>query len=85
MTGTLNCSSYTTLVFQAVACDTTWKQFALFVDELDQEVRVFVVNVLDTKFAETAIFFAAQPKFWVAKELDIFSGSSHSMERVSDW
>ena len=56
MTCALNGSSYTALVFQAVACDTAREQFALFVDELDQEVRVFVINVLDTEFAETAIF-----------------------------
>lgn len=84
MARTLDGRSYTALVFQAVACDTTRKQFALFVDELDQKVRVFVINVLDPEFAETAVFFATQPKFWVAEELDIFSGSSHSMERMSD-
>jgi hypothetical protein len=70
-------SRYTALVFQAIARDTTREQFALFVDELKEEIRVFVINVLDPEFAETAVFFATQPKFWVAKELDIFSRSSH--------
>ena len=73
MTCTLDGGSHTTLVLQAVACNTTREQFALFVDELDQEIRILVVNVLDAEFAETAVFFAAQPKFWVAQELDIFS------------
>ena len=73
MTCTLDGCSHTALVFQAVACDTTWKQFALFVDELQEKISVFVVNVLDTEFTETAVLFASEPKFWVAEEFDIFS------------
>lgn len=85
MTCTLDGGSHTALVFQAVACNATRKQFALFVDELDQKIRIFVVNVLDAELAETAVFFAAQPEFGVAQELDIFSRSSHGIVRVSEW
>ena len=85
MTGTLDGSSHAALIFQAVACDTAWEQFALFVDELEQEICVFVINVLDAEFAKTAVLFATQPELRVAEEFDIFSGSSHGMERMSDW
>jgi hypothetical protein len=61
------------LVFEAVTGDTAWQQFALFVDELEQKVGIFVINVFDTEFAETAIFFVFQPDFRVAKKLYIFS------------
>ena len=85
MTCALNGSRNAALVFQAVACDTAWEQLALFVDELKEEICVLVINVFDSKFAETAVLFAAQPEFRVAEELDIFSRSSHSMERMSGW
>ena len=73
MTGTFNGAGNAALVFQAVTCDTAWQQFALFVDELEQKIGIFVINVLDTEFAETAIFFVPEPDFWVAEELYIFS------------
>ena len=84
MTRTLDSSGYAALIFQAVACDAAREQFALFVDELDQKIRIFVINVLDAEFAETAVFFATQPEFWVAEEFDIFSGSSHNVVQLSD-
>lgn len=73
VTGAFYGSGHAALEFQAVARDAAWEQFALFVDELEEEVLVFVVNVLDAEFAETAVFFSTQAKFWVAKEFDIFS------------
>jgi translation initiation factor 2B subunit (eIF-2B alpha/beta/delta family) len=73
VTGAFYGNSHTALVFQAVACDTTWEQFALFVDELKEEIRIFVINVFDAEFAETAVFFVPEPNFWVAEELYIFS------------
>ncbi len=82
MASAFNGGGYTALVFQAVARDTAREQFALLVDELDKEVRVFVINVLDSKFAEAAVFFATQAEFRIAEELDIFSRSSHGMERM---
>lgn len=57
MTGAFYSGRYTALVFEAVTGDTAWQQFALFVDELEQKVGIFVINVFDTEFAETAIFF----------------------------
>lgn len=61
------------LVFEAVACDTTWQQFALLIDELKQKICVFVVNVFDAELAETAVFFAAQSDAGIAKKFYIFS------------
>jgi len=73
VTSTLDSSRNATLVFEAVARDTAWQKRALFVDELEEEIRVFVVNVLDAEFAETAIFFVPETDFRVAQELYIFS------------
>ncbi len=73
VTGTLDSRSDATLIFQAVARNTTRQQFALFVNELKKEVRILVVNVFDAVFAETAIFFATQTDFRVAEEFYIFS------------
>jgi hypothetical protein len=61
------------LVFEAVASNTTWQQFALLIDELKQKICVFVVNVFDAELAEAAVFFAAQPDAWVTKKFYIFS------------
>jgi len=71
--GTFDGSRYAALVFQAVAGDAAREQFALFVDELQQKVAVFVVNVFDAEFAETAVFFVAQPDFRVAEKFYVFS------------
>jgi hypothetical protein len=73
VTGAFYSGRYTALVFEAVTGDTAWQQFALFVDELEQKVGIFVINVFDAEFAETAIFFVFQPDFRVAKKLYIFS------------
>lgn len=73
MTSTLDSSRNATLVFEAVARDTARQELALFIDELEEEIRVFVVNVLDTEFAKTAIFFIPETDFRVAQELYIFS------------
>lgn len=73
MARTLHGGSNAALEFQAVARDAAGQQLTLFVDKLDQKVWVFVVNVFDAELAETAVFFGAQPDFWVAQEFDIFS------------
>jgi len=73
VTGTFYGRRNAALVLEAIACDTAWQQFALFVDELKEEIGIFVINVLDSEFAETAIFFVPKPNFWVAEELYIFS------------
>jgi len=69
----LHGGSNAALEFQAVARDAAGQQLALFVDKLEQKVGVFVVNVFNAEFAETAVFFGAQPDFGVAQEFDIFS------------
>lgn len=73
MAGAFDGCGYAALVFQAVACDAARKDFALLVDELNEKIGVFVVNVLDAEFAETAIFFLAQPNFRVAQKFYVFS------------
>jgi hypothetical protein len=73
VTGALNGRRYAALVFQAVARDPARQEFALFVDELEQEFRIFVIDMFDAEFAETAVFFAPEPDFRVAQKLYIFS------------
>lgn len=73
MPGTLDSGSHPALIFQAVTGDTARQQFALFVDKLEQKVRVAVIDIFDTELAETAIFFAFQANFWIAEKLYIFS------------
>ena len=66
-----------TLVFQRVASDAAWQQFALFVDELKQKLSVFVINVFDSEFAETAIFFALLTNIRITEKFYIISTSRH--------
>jgi hypothetical protein len=73
-----NSSGYTALVFEAVTRDSARQQLALFVDKLQQEVGVLVINMLEAKFAETAVFFCTQPDFRIAEKFNVFSGSSHN-------
>lgn len=80
--GALYGGSHAALVFQAVARDTARQQFALFVDELKQEIGVFVIDVFDAEFAETAVFFTAQTDFRIAEKLYIFSCSSHCILNI---
>lgn len=63
----------TALVLQGVAGDTAGKHFALFVDELKQEIRIFVVDIFDAELTETAVFLAFLTKVRVAEKLDIVS------------
>ena len=71
--GTFHSGRYPALIFQAVAGNAARKQFALLVDELDQKVGIFVINVFDAEFAKTAVFLAAQTDFRIAQEFYIFS------------
>lgn len=73
MTGTLNGGSHPALVLQRIAGDAAWKHFALFVDELQQKVTVFVVNIFDTELAEAAVFLALLADVRIAEKLDIVS------------
>ena len=55
MTGTLHCLCYAALVLERSACDAAWENLALLVEELLEELRIFVVDVLDAALLETAI------------------------------
>ena len=57
MAGTLNSLSHTALILQRVTSDTARENLTLLVQELLQELRVFVVNVLDTALLEATILF----------------------------
>ena len=77
MTCALDGSRNFALELERVARDAARQQFALIVDELKQEVCVFVVNVFDPELAETAVFLAVLADFRVAEKFDIVSGRSH--------
>jgi len=55
--GTLDGHREAALILQACACDATWQNLALVVQEFPQKLRVFVVDVLDPIALEAAIFF----------------------------
>ncbi len=57
MTGTLHCLSYTTLELQRSTCDAAGKDLALLIEELLEELRVLIVDVLDAAALETAVLF----------------------------
>lgn len=59
MTGAFDGHRKAALVLQAGAGDAAWQDFALLIHKLQQEVRIFVVNVLDTGALEAAVFFQA--------------------------
>jgi len=58
MTGALDCLRNFLLVLVGGTGDATGKDFALLVDELQQEVSVLIVDVFDAEFFEAAVFFA---------------------------
>lgn len=60
------------LVLERVARQAAREDFALLVDEVEQEVRVFVVDVFDPEAAEAAVFFAFLADFGIIEKLDIF-------------
>jgi len=59
LTGFLHRICYFTLEFQAVSGNTTGQHLALLVQKLLQKLAVFVVNVLNAIFLETAEFLRA--------------------------
>ena len=73
MPGTLDRRGHPALVFQRVASDAAWKNLALGVDELQQEIRILVVNVLDTELAEAALLRPLLTQVWVAEKFYIVS------------
>lgn len=65
------------LVLQRVASDSAWKDFTLAVDELQQEVRVLVVDMLDAELAEAAVFCTLLSEVRIAKEFYVISRCGH--------
>ena len=57
-TGAFNGLGHFALILRAGASEAARKDFALLVDEFEQKDGVFVVDVLDTAFAEPAVLLA---------------------------
>ena len=55
MASTLDSLSYTTLELEAIACDTTWEDLTLIVEELLKELGVLVVHILDASLLKAAV------------------------------
>ena len=53
----LNGLSNSTLELQRSTGDATWENLTLLVEELLQELRIFVIDILDTCLLEAAILF----------------------------
>lgn len=53
----LNGAGYPSLIFQGISCDAPGQEFTLLIYKLDKEIRIFVINMFDAEFAETAILF----------------------------
>ena len=62
------------LVLERVAGDTSGQYFALLIDELEQEVCIFVINIANPEAAETAIFRPLLANFGITQELYFVSG-----------
>lgn len=75
VTGTLNSIANLTLVLEGVAGNAAWKDLALLVHEGEEEVRIFVVDVLDAVTDEAAVLLFASTNLRIGKELDIVSRS----------
>ena len=71
VTTALDSRCHFALVLQRVTSNTARQDFALLVDELQQEVAIFVIDVLDAKLAEAAILFALLANLRIAEELNI--------------
>jgi hypothetical protein len=56
VTTTLDSHGEAALVLEARACDATWQDLALVVQELAEEIGVFVIDILDPIALEAAIF-----------------------------
>ena len=56
MARSFHCLSYTTLILQRGAGNTTWKDASLLVQELLEEFGISIVNILDTAFLKATVF-----------------------------
>src|SRR5690554_7177771 len=57
MTGSFNCLGHFTLVLQRGTGQSTGQNFSLLIQKLLQELRIFVIHVLDFVFLEAAVLF----------------------------
>jgi hypothetical protein len=55
VTGALHRYGEAALILEARACDATWQNLALVVQEFAEEIGVFVIDVLDPVALEAAI------------------------------
>jgi hypothetical protein len=46
------------LKFGRIPCQSSWKNLSLLIDKLQKEVRIFVIDIFDTAFFETTVFFS---------------------------
>ena len=58
MAGALDSFGHFLLILVGSTGDAAGQDFALLVDELQQEVCIFIVNILDAELFETAVFLA---------------------------
>ena len=65
------------LILQGIAGNPAGKDLALFVDELDQEIGVLVVDVFDAVALEAAVFFALLTDLRIAEKFYIVSGGHY--------
>lgn len=72
MAGTLNRLRYFPLEFKGSTGEAAGKHFALVIDELQQEVGVFVIDVSDAVFLETTIFLTVVLHLGSSYVLDLF-------------
>jgi hypothetical protein len=75
----LDGGGYAALVLQRIAGDAAGQNLALLVDELQQKIGVFVINVFDSEFAKTAIFLAFLTQIRITEELDIVFCCGHDL------
>ena len=58
MAGALDGLGHFLLILVGSTGDAAGQDFALLVDELQQEVCILIIDILDAEFLETAIFLA---------------------------
>ena len=68
MAAPLDCGSHSALIFQGIPRDAAWKDFALLIYKLQKKVRVFIIDMLDSELAETAVFCPVFTDIWIAEK-----------------
>jgi len=60
------------LILERVSGDAPRKNFSLLIDEVEQKLRLFIINVADVVFLEAAIFFRPLDHLLRREVLDVF-------------